>query len=105
MYTVFDSKASAFKPPFFLSSDGEALRAFGDACNNEQHDLGKHPEDYTLFKLGEYDDNKASIEQLPTPKSLGLGVEFVVDKTISLDEHKRVLDAFEELKLTKEQAQ
>ena len=103
-YTVFDSKSSAFKPPFYLSTDGEALRAFGDACNMPENPLGQHPEDYTLFKLGEYDDKTALFEPEKTPKSMGLGVEFVVDKTISINEHQRVVEQLEELKSTKEQA-
>ena len=105
VYTVFDSKASAFKPPFFLQSNGEALRAFGDAFNNDKHDLGMHPEDYTLFHLGSWDDKNSQFELLDTPKSLGIGVEFVTDKTISLDEHKRVVESLEQLQATKEQAQ
>ena len=104
-YTVYDSKIQAFKPPFYLSADGDALRAFGDTCNNKDTPLGQHPEDYTLFKLGEYDDKTALFEPLNTPKSMGIGVEFVVDKTISIDEHQRVVEQLQELQLTKEQAQ
>ena len=78
MYSVFDSKADAFLPPFFLHNNGLALRTFGDACNMKDHQFGKHPEDYTLFELGVFEDDSGSFEIYKTPKSLGLGVEFVV---------------------------
>lgn len=77
IFTVYDSKAGAFLFPFFFSSTGQALRAFADSVASSDHQFARHPEDFTLFELGTYDDNGAKFDLLDTPKSLGVGVEFV----------------------------
>jgi hypothetical protein len=55
IYTVHDSKAETFARPVFQNTVGEAVRAFSDECSNEHSMLNKHPEDFNLYKLGEYD--------------------------------------------------
>lgn len=77
IFTVFDQKAEAYLPPFFMSHEGQAQRTFTDCINSPEHSFGAHPEDYTLFALGDFDDSNASFQPLSTPKSLGKGIEFV----------------------------
>jgi hypothetical protein len=76
IYSVYDAAAEGFLQPFFMTNKGQAVRAFSDLANDPSHNFGKHPEDYTLFELGEYDDKNAQITQHQTPVSLGLAVEF-----------------------------
>lgn len=75
LYTVYDEKAQAFLDPFFVPTHGLALRAFKDCVNSKDHQFGKHPADYTLFYLGDWDNNTAEFD-ITTRKSLGNGVEF-----------------------------
>ena len=63
IYSVYDSKAESYTPPFFQHQEAMALRTFGDCCNDEGHTFGKHPEDYTLFNLGIWDDSNGTITQ------------------------------------------
>lgn len=77
IFTVYDSKAEAFLQPFMFNSAGQALRAFVDSVNDSNHQFARHPEDFTLFELGTYDDNGAKFDLLDSPKSLGLALEFV----------------------------
>lgn len=77
MYSVYDSKAEAFLPPFFMLSRGSAIRDFSDAVNDASHVFFKHREDYTLFELGSFDDSSAAFALSLTPTSLGVGIEFV----------------------------
>ncbi len=77
MYVVFDVKAGAYLQPWFLLRDAMAVRAFGDCCNDAEHNFGRHPEDFTLFVIGSFDDQKAVIDW-HAPRSLGNGIEFVV---------------------------
>jgi len=60
-FTIYDSKAAVFRTPFFTSTVGEALRPLTDAANKEDHEFCKHPEDYTLFEIGEYDEDHATL--------------------------------------------
>lgn len=76
IFTVYDSKAEAYLQPFYMQSKGAAVRAFADSCNDPQSQFFKHPEDFTLFELGEYDDSTAKITSHQTLKSIGLALEF-----------------------------
>lgn len=76
MFTIYDEKAKAFLPPFFLPEKGMALRAFGDCVNSPQHAFSKHPADYTLFCVGSFDD-KAGAFAIGTMESMANGVMMV----------------------------
>lgn len=60
-YSIFDRKALQYHPPFFASTDGSAVRSFSDAANDAQSSIGRHPSDYVLFYVGEYDDQKGAM--------------------------------------------
>lgn len=68
IFSVFDEKAKAFLPPFFLPEKAMAVRVFSDCANDVNHQFGKHPEDYTLFELGNFDGSSGQL----TPSSHGL---------------------------------
>lgn len=53
--SVFDSKVGAYSPPFSCKTRGEAIRSFTDACKDTSMHFGKHPADYRLFVIGEFD--------------------------------------------------
>lgn len=54
---IMDSKVSAFSPPMYFRTKGEAVRAFLDALKDTGTVLSKHPRDYQLFLLGTFDDS------------------------------------------------
>ena len=56
IFAIYDSAAGAYMRPFFTRSDPEALREFGNLCNNADHPIGAHPEDYSLCRIGSWDD-------------------------------------------------
>lgn len=55
-YSIFDVKAKAFLPPFFLQAQAMAVRAFADCVNDKAHAFGRNPHDYSLFHVGVFDD-------------------------------------------------
>ena len=77
VFSVYDTKAEAFLPPVFMHSKGEMIRAFGDAANDPQHQFHRHPADYVLFHLGEWDNGSSYFKFLKAPDSLGTALEFV----------------------------
>jgi len=77
IYTIYDEKAAAYLVPFFLPRDGMAKRTFSDCVNSKDHQFGAHPHDYTLFRLGQWDDGSATIELDTHSVSLGNGLEFL----------------------------
>jgi hypothetical protein len=77
IFSVYDSKSATFARPFFDVSLGSALRSFADIAKDKSHPIGVHPEDYSLFQLGEWNDANAVFTSLPAPVSLGLALELV----------------------------
>jgi hypothetical protein len=76
VYTIFDVASGAYMRPFFLQSDGQAMRAFTDIATDAEHDVGAHPEDYSLFRIGTYDDNRGQLVP-EDPECLATALEVV----------------------------
>lgn len=76
IFAVYDSAVEAYMEPYFCPSIGVAIRAFKDAVNKDGHPFNSHPDDYTLFKVGEYDPRKGELVA-QAPHSLGNALEFV----------------------------
>lgn len=56
MYCVFDVAVGAYMRPFFMHSDGQAVRFFSDLAVDAEHEVAKHPQDYSLARVGVWDD-------------------------------------------------
>lgn len=81
IYSIYDTAAKAYTRPFFLQNDGLAIRAFQDQVNaQEANNISEHPDQFTLFKLGEFDDLSGDILDTAN-ESLGNGTQYVVNKT------------------------
>lgn len=70
VYAVRDRATQFFLRPFFCHTHGEAERSFTDAVKDPQSPLSKHPDDYGLWHLGEYDDNTGAIASIDPKKML-----------------------------------
>lgn len=77
VFAVYDEKAAAFAAPFCLTSKGLAVRSFADAVADKNTQLAKHPGEYKLYLLAEYDDNSGAFVSLPQPEFLSCGSEFI----------------------------
>ena len=77
IFSIYDTKAESFNPPVYLTSPGLAIRSFSDSVQNPESQFAQHPEDYTLFQIGSWDDQTSKFELLSTPKSLHVAIEFV----------------------------
>ncbi len=77
IFTVYDTKVEAYLQPFYMQSKGAALRAFEDSTNKIEHHFNKHPEDYVLFEIGEFNDQTAMIMTHEAKVALGTAIEFL----------------------------
>jgi hypothetical protein len=101
MYSIYDSVAQAFRNPWYMHNDGEALRVFEQIVNdksNKDNLVAQHPEQFTLFHIGEWDDKNATIESF-TPKSIGLGVEYV-DANPEFDKLDKIIEMLQQYNVT-----
>lgn len=76
VFSVYDSKTEVYGQPNFMVNRGAALRAWIDACNDPNTQIFKHPGDFTMFEIGEWDDEKGEIKMHPAKISLGVATEF-----------------------------
>lgn len=74
VFTVFDSASEAYMQPIFALAEGVARRSFADAVNDPSTPFGQHPEHYTLFHVGKFDDNTGELLG-SVPRSLCNGLE------------------------------
>lgn len=75
MYCIYDDKAKTFTQPIFRNADGVATRDFQSLVNDDNSPFSKFPADYTLFKIGTFDDGTGQVENL-SPENLGNGQTF-----------------------------
>lgn len=76
-FCVYDQKAKAHIVPFFLPTEPMAVRTFTDCVNSSSHQWGKHPEDYTLMMIGQFDADKGILLPNDKPLLIGSGTSFL----------------------------
>lgn len=60
-FAIRDKQVDAFMPVFFVRAKGEAMRHFIDVCADGKSPMSKHPGDYDLYELFEFDDVTGSV--------------------------------------------
>ncbi len=55
-YAIFDTCAGIYEKPFFSTTDELVKREFQDAANSPECPISKHPEHYSLWRLGNFDN-------------------------------------------------
>lgn len=75
-FSVLDSKASVFGTPFFSATAGSALRMFTDLVNDKNSIVSRHPEDFSLYVIGEFDDS-TGVFRPEVPLNLATAVSVV----------------------------
>ena len=76
IYATYDTCAGIYSAPFFANSDGEVLRSFQDICSDAEHPLGKHPEHYSIHRIGTFNNIDSKLEN-EDPECLMTGLEAV----------------------------
>jgi len=77
--SIRDRAADAFAVPMFFQSTGQAIRAFADEIKNprENNNLNKHPDDFDLYLIGEFDD-QTGLFKSDRPSQVAVGKDFAV---------------------------
>lgn len=76
VFSIHDSAANAFVTPFFMHTKAMAMRAFEDNVNSkEESNITKHPEQFSLFKVGEFSDENGTLVALEKPEIIATGLE------------------------------
>lgn len=91
LYALHDSKAGTFNSPFPMLTDALAIRSFQQGCLDPQTVMAQHPLDYSLFRIGTYDDETAIIQSECPPEHLITAIQAI----------KQVEDEQQRIKLAK----
>lgn len=79
IYTVRDAITEKFFGRMFLfQNDEHAKRVFVHSILNQDDPMSKHPDDYTLYRVGAYDDN-TGIPIGHDPVRVATGLEILND--------------------------
>ncbi len=76
IFSIRDQAADAFLPPFTLPTEEMAMRTFGDCINDQKHAFAQHPDHYTLFVLGTFDNETGLIARHESPMTCGNGTSY-----------------------------
>lgn len=90
MYAIHDSAAGAYLPPFFFHNDLLAIRAFAALINEPTHLFSQNPEDFILFRFGNFDITEGTLEIETTPVRIRAGLA-LVQREISPDQGELTL--------------
>lgn len=91
IYSIFDTAAGVYQKPTFARSDGEIMREFQNICVDKEHPCGEHPEDYSLFRLGTFNDQNGLVVNEDN-ECLCTGLEMLALKRSQADENRREKD-------------
>lgn len=80
VFSIYDSKAKAWLPPFFAVNAAVAIRMFERAVNDENTDYFRFASDYTLFEIGEWSESDGDLLNVQAKVSLGVAVEFLKNR-------------------------
>jgi len=74
IYAVRDNATEQYGNAMFMVGHGQAIRSFTDEINNKANDnmLNKHPADFDLYHLGEYDTDTGEFDTV-RPIRLAIG--------------------------------
>ncbi len=61
IYAVFDTCAGIYDSPHFANSDDIVKRQFQDIASGSDNAIAKHPEHYSLWRLGAWDNTNGNI--------------------------------------------
>lgn len=67
IFAIFDKKALAYVDVFHFPHVGQAIRQLEDLLKT-QHPVAKHPADYDLYQLGDFDNVSGEITPSTPPK-------------------------------------
>ncbi len=92
IYAIFDTASATYQRPMFSRADGEIMREFQNICTDKEHPCGQHPEDYSLFRLGNFNDQTGKVTN-ENNECLSTGLEMLA---LSRNKMAEVADNFHE---------
>ena len=81
LYAIYDVASGIYDGPWKARTDEEAKRMFGNIAVDPKHPIGQHPEDYSLVRVGDWNDGNAEITRRAR-EVIVTGLECVASKGV-----------------------
>lgn len=78
LLSIKDEKIG-FEQPWVARNIASAIRGFEGGCKNEESPMTKHPKDYSLWKIGEFNEETAEITE-NKPIKIAEATDYVKEK-------------------------
>lgn len=76
IYVFKDGKSSSYGPPFVEENKFRVIRSIQEQLPDKQAIWAKHPQDFSVFEIGEYDARSGEIKMYETKECVGLVQDF-----------------------------
>ncbi len=91
-YAIFDSCSGIYEKPFFSTTDDLVKREFQDVATAADHPISKHPEHYSLWRLGIFNNENGKLQN-ETNECLWTAVEAISQsQTVNSQTHLTLAD-------------
>lgn len=77
LYSIYDAKADMWTPPFVAHSDDAAKRIVAVSSLNSGTMVDKFPADFTLFRIGSWDEGTGALCVDEASTSLGTVLQII----------------------------
>ena len=79
LFTVKDSVANTFTPPFCMLTERDAIAGFTAVTNDSESQYSKHPKDFTLCCVGAF-DSRSGLIVTEEPRELAIASDLIASK-------------------------
>ncbi len=76
IFSIYDEKGKIYMAPYFLSHTGQGIRTFSDIVQDKQTSINKHPEDYSLYHIGEFCNVSGKVQSTSEPQFIVKATDF-----------------------------
>lgn len=76
IFLLKDDKSATYGPPIVEQTRGMLIRSIQEGLQAGQAIWAKHPQDFALFEIGEYDVRTGNIELYDNKSCIGLVQDF-----------------------------
>lgn len=70
IFSIRDGKSELYGQPFFQNTEAEASRNLARLTQDPSSLISSYPEDFDLYKIGQYDDSTGTLIGYDTPQHI-----------------------------------
>jgi len=77
IFSIYDEASQAYMMPFFSPQNASAIRAVVTQLKDPNSMLAQHPEDFTLYAIGHYDDQLGVLSTMIPTELVGKLIDYL----------------------------